>query len=49
MIIKKCHGLRGFLVPAYVSVWGSCVAGPDAWQQEYIAIHKKSNTAERYT
>lgn len=49
MIIKKCNGLRVFLVPAYVSVWASCVAGANAWQQEYIAIDTKSNTAERYT
>lgn len=49
MIIKKCNGLRGFLVPACVSVWASCVAGANAWQQEYIAIDTKSNTAERYT
>ncbi|STW03961.1 lipase [Klebsiella grimontii] len=41
MIIKKCNGLRGFLVPAYVSVWASCVAGANAWQQEYIAIDTK--------
>ena len=49
MIIKKCNGLRVFLVPACVSVWASCVAGANAWQQEYIAIDTKSNTAERYT
>ena len=49
MIIKKCNGLRGFLVPACVSVWASCVVGANAWQQEYIAIDTKSNTAERYT
>ncbi|MHA8251472.1 autotransporter outer membrane beta-barrel domain-containing protein, partial [Klebsiella pneumoniae] len=24
MIIKKCNGLRGFLIPASVSVWVSC-------------------------
>ncbi|CAM6855774.1 autotransporter outer membrane beta-barrel domain-containing protein [Klebsiella michiganensis] len=49
MIIKKCNGLRVFLAPACVSVWASCVAGANAWQQEYIAIDTKSNTAERYT
>ena len=49
MIIKKCNGLRGFQVPACVSVWASCVAGANAWQQEYIAIDTKSNTPERYT
>ena len=49
MIIKKCNGLRGFLIPASVSVWVSCVSGANAWQQEYIAIDTKSNTAERYT
>jgi uncharacterized protein YhjY with autotransporter beta-barrel domain len=27
----------------------SCVSGANAWQQEYIAIDTKSNTAERYT
>ena len=49
MIIKKCNGLRGFLIPASVSVWVSCVSGANAWQQEYIAIDTKSNTSERYT
>ena len=49
MIIKKCNGLRGFLVPVCVSVWVSCVSGANAWQQEYIAIDTKSNTSERYT
>ncbi|MDM4208337.1 autotransporter outer membrane beta-barrel domain-containing protein [Klebsiella spallanzanii] len=49
MIIKKCNGLRGFIIPACVSVWASCVASANAWQQEYIAIDTKSNTAERYT
>ena len=49
MIIKKCNGLRGFLIPASVSVWVSCVSGANAWQQEYIAIDTKSNTPERYT
>ncbi|QLU27308.1 hypothetical protein HV192_01080 [Klebsiella oxytoca] len=34
------------MVPAYVSVWASCVAGANAWQQEYIAIDTKSNTAD---
>ncbi|PLP43591.1 autotransporter outer membrane beta-barrel domain-containing protein, partial [Klebsiella variicola] len=37
MIIKKCNGLRGFLFPASVSVWMTCVSGANAWQQEYIA------------
>ena len=49
MIIKKCNGLRGFLFPASVSVWMTCVSGANAWQQEYIAIDTKSNTPERYT
>jgi uncharacterized protein YhjY with autotransporter beta-barrel domain len=39
----------GFLFPACVSVWVSCVSGANAWQQEYIAIDTKSNTSERYT
>lgn len=39
----------GFLIPASVSVWVSCVSGANAWQQEYIAIDTKSNTSERYT
>lgn len=49
MIIKKCNGLRGFLIPASLSVWVSCVSGANARQQEYIAIDTKSNTSERYT
>ena len=49
MIIKKCNGLRGFLIPASVSVWVSCVSGANAWQQEYIVSDAQSNTTERYT
>ena len=49
MIIKKCNGLRGRLVPACITIWVSCVSGAHAWQQEYIANDTKSNTSERYT
>ena len=49
MIIKKCNGLRGGLIPACITIWMSCVSGANAWQQEYIANDTKSNTSERYT
>lgn len=49
MIIKKCNGLRGGLIPACITIWVSCVSCANAWQQEYIANDTKSNTSERYT
>lgn len=49
MIIKKCNGLRGIMLPACAVVWVSFISGANAWQQEYIAIDTKSNTPERYT
>lgn len=45
MIIKKCNGLRGGLIPACITIWMSCVSGANAWQQEYIANDTKSNTS----